>query len=120
MDMMTTNPQRSNAPAVFDIAELVALVDRVRAEMVPALEELIAKLEAAAASEAELEFGGLVKAAQQLLELDDTDMARTLNVSRPTIGRWIRGVSAPHPLTRSAICGALVKKARSKIKLFQN
>jgi DNA-binding transcriptional regulator YiaG len=88
--------------------------------MVPALEELIAKLKTAATSEAELEFGGLMNAAQQLLELDDTDMARALNISRPTIGRWIRGVSAPHPLTRSVICGALIKKARSKINLFQN
>ncbi len=113
-------PSRSAAQTVFDIADLLVLVERVRAQMVPALEELVSKLEAAAASEAELDFGGLVKAAQQLLELDDTDMARALNVSRPTIGRWIRGVSSPHPLTRQAICGALVKKARGKIKLLQS
>jgi len=113
-------PFRSAAQTVFDIADLLVLVERVRAQMVSALEELVAKLEAAAASEDELDFGGLVKAAQQLLELDDTDMARTLNVSRPTIGRWIRGVSSPHPLTRRAICSALVKKARSKIKLLQD
>lgn len=113
-------PARSAAQAIFDIADLLVLVERVRAQMVPALEELVSKLEAAAASEAELDFGGLVRAAQQLLELDDTDMARTLNVSRPTIGRWIRGTSSPHPLTRRAICGALVKKARGKIRLLQS
>jgi hypothetical protein len=104
---------------VFDIADLLELVERVRAQIIPALEELIAKLEAAAATDEEIEFGGLVRAAQQLLELDDTDMAGTLNVSRPTIGRWIRGISSPHPLTRKAICNALVKKARGKIRVIQ-
>lgn len=104
---------------VFDIADLLELVERVRAQIIPALEELIAKLEAAAATDDEIEFGGLVRAAQQLLELDDTDMARTLNVSRPTIGRWIRGISSPHPLTRKAICGALIKDARGKLRVIQ-
>lgn len=106
--------------AAFDIADLLALVERVRAQMLPALEELVAKLQAASESEAELDFAGLVGAAQQLLELDDTEMARTLNVSRPTIGRWVRGVSSPHPLTRKAICAALILKARGKIKLLQS
>lgn len=105
---------------VFDIADLLELVKRVRAQILPALEELIAKLEDAAATDEEIQFGGLVKAAQQLLELDDTDMARTLNVARPTIGRWIRGVSSPHPLTRKAICDALIRKARGKIRLLQD
>lgn len=111
---------RSPAQAVFDIADLLVLVERVKAQMVPALEELVVKLEAAGASDDELDFAGLVRAAQQLLELDDTEMARTLNVARPTIGRWMRGFSSPHPLTRRAICAALVKKARGKIRLLQN
>lgn len=112
---MTRGPVR----VVFDIADLLELVERVRAQIIPALEELIAKLEAAAATDEEIEFGGLVRAAQQLLELDDTDMARILNVSRPTIGRWIRGTSSPHPLMRRAICGALIKDARAKLRVIQ-
>ena len=112
-------PLSQPAQAAFDIADLLALVDRVRAQMLPALDELIAKLQAAGQSEAELDFAGLVRAAQQLLELDDTEMARVLNVSRPTIGRWVRGVSSPHPLTRRAICDALIRKARGKMKLLQ-
>lgn len=105
--------------AVIDIAGLLARVESVRQVMLPALDELVAKLGAAAATDAEMDFAGLIKAAQQLLELDDLDMARTLNVSRPTIGRWIRGVSLPHPLARRAICETLAKKAKGKIKLFQ-
>ncbi len=118
--MKRANQSLPPIAAVFDIADLLALVERVRAEMIPALEELVAKLDAAAATDAELDFAGLIKAAQQLLELDDTDMARTLNVSRPTIGRWIRGISSPHPLTRRAICGALIKTARGKLRLLQD
>lgn len=105
---------------VFDIADLLRLVDEVRAQLVPALQELIAKLDAAAATDADIEFGALIKAAKLLLELDDGDMAQALNVSRPTIGRWIRDVSSPHVLTRKAICGALVARARGKIKLLQD
>lgn len=103
-----------------DISELRAFVERVRAQLIPALDELIAKLDAVAASDGELQFGGIVKAAQKLLELDDAEMARTLNVSRPTINRWIRDVSSPHPVTRKAICDTLVKRARSRIRLLQD
>lgn len=40
---------------------------------------------------------------EQLLMLDDLEMAKLLKVSRPTISRWVRGISTPHPLMRKAI-----------------
>lgn len=104
----------------LDITTLRALVERVQAELVPALEELISKLDAAGAADGELQFGGLVKAAQKLLELDDAEMALTLKVSRPTINRWIHDKTSPHPVTRKAMCDSLAKRARSRIRLFQD
>jgi len=102
--------------AFVDIAELVALVERARAQMTEALDELVTKLAAASSSDADVDFAGLVNAAQRLLAMDDGDMARLLKVSRPTIGRWVRGVSAPHALGRGAIFDALSGQARIRIK----
>lgn len=102
--------------AFIDIGHLVALVEAARAHMAGALDELVAKLADASSSDADVDFGGLVKAAQRVLELDDGDMARMLKVSRPTIGRWIRGTSQPHPLGRGAIFEALSGHARVKAK----
>jgi DNA-binding XRE family transcriptional regulator len=118
MEMLksATRPQ----VAVFDMSELAALIERARQQMLPAFNELITDLEAAAATDEEVDFGGLLKAARCLLGLDDADMAATLNVARPTIGRWIRGISSPHPLTRKAICAALIKTARGKVRLLQD
>ena len=107
----------SHSPGAFiDIGHLVALVEAARAKMADALEELVSKMADASSTEADVDFGGLVKAAQRLLELDDGDMARMLKVSRPTIGRWIRGVSQPHPLGRGAIFDALSGQARIKAR----
>ncbi len=102
--------------AFVDIAELVSLVERARSQMTEALDELVVKLAAASSTDAEVDFGGLVKAAQRLLSMDDGEMARILKVSRPTIGRWIRGSSLPHPLGRTAIFEALAGQARIRIK----
>ncbi len=105
---------------VIDIAQLVALVEEVRASTANAFNELIEQLDAASSADTEYDFGGLVKAAQQLLELDDSDMAAMLKVSRPTIGRWIRGISSPHPLGRRAIFETLIGKARVKARTYRN
>lgn len=39
--------------------------------------------------------------------LSDDQLARLCDVSRPTISRWKRGVSAPHPLVRDIVVSRL-------------
>jgi len=114
--MTQANYTRQPHGAFVDIAALVSLVERARTQMTEALDELIAKLAAASSTDADVDFGGLVLAAQRLLAMDDGDMARMLKVSRPTIGRWIRGSSSPHPLGRGAIFEVLSGQARIRIK----
>jgi transcriptional regulator with XRE-family HTH domain len=63
-----------------------------------------------------VEFSRLFDRAQSILELDDTELARTLRVSRPTIGRWARGESAPHPLGRRPVFYVLADIAEAKLK----
>lgn len=111
---------RQHGGLVIDIAQLVALVEEVRTRTAAALDELVGKLGAASAADVDYDFGALVKAAQQLLELDDGEMARMLKVSRPTIGRWIRGFSTPHQLGRRAIFDALTQRARAKAKSYRD
>lgn len=64
------------------------------------------------------EFSRLFDRAQSVLEVDDTELARTLRVSRPTIGRWARGDSAPHPIGRGAVLLSLAEFAEAKLKHY--
>ena len=65
-------------------------------------------------------FSKLFAEAQLLLELDDSELATLFKVSRPTIGRWTRGDSAPHPIGRKSIFTALGKIAKSKLRLHSS
>ena len=82
--------------------------------MARCLDELAKNLNAALS--ASVDFSALVKLAQKHLDLDDLEMSRLLKVSRPTIGRWVRGDSTPHPLSRKAIFDVLAKQARARAK----
>ena len=62
------------------------------------------------------EFSRLFDRAQLALEIDDTELARALRVSRPTIGRWARGDSAPHPIGRKPALMSLAELAEAKLK----
>lgn len=64
------------------------------------------------------EFSRLFDRAQSILEVDDTELARALRVSRPTIGRWARGDSAPHPIGRGAVLLSLAEFAEAKLKHY--
>lgn len=103
----------------LDIEHLKRIVEEVRARTEEALDDLIAQLGAASISEDEFDFGGLLRAAKQLLRLDNDQLAEILNVSRPTVSRWIRGLSAPHPLGRKAIFDALKFRAEATVKGFR-
>lgn len=108
--------QTSRQAHAIDVAQLMVLVTEVRNRTAHAIDELVSNLETACRADGDVDFAGLLKVSQQLLQLDDLEMSRMLKVSRPTIGRWIRGVSAPHALGRGAIFDVLVKKARSRAK----
>jgi DNA-binding XRE family transcriptional regulator len=60
-------------------------------------------------SEDDALFQSLLTYAQNMLELEDTELAKMLQVSRPTINRWVTGRTAPHPLARRAVMDALSK-----------
>lgn len=119
---MTNTANRINADqkVVLNFSHFIELFESVRAQTIEAIGELVTTLEGASESGSDLNFAGLVKASQQLLQLDDTELARVLNVARPTVGRWTRGVSAPHPLARKAVFDALVRTARAKLKLLRD
>jgi DNA-binding transcriptional regulator YiaG len=64
-------------------------------------------------------FAGLIKQAQDVLEAEDDELADRLGVSRPTIGRWERGETAPHPIGRPGVLRVLIKLADEKLKFHR-
>lgn len=104
-----------------NIDDLLRQVEQARACRVHALETLIGNLTAASSSEEECsEFDSLIAASQGLLDLDDANMATLLKVSRPTISRWTRGKTSPHPVVRNAMFSVLIKSAQSKVRSLQH
>lgn len=81
---------------------------------VASLTSLIADLKAAGSVDKDA-FALLFKKAQRVLELDDAEVARALQISRPTVGRWARGESAPHALGRKPTLTWLAKQAGHKL-----
>ncbi len=81
---------------------------------VASLTWLIAELKAGGAVDKDA-FARLFHKAQRVLELDDTEVARALQISRPTVGRWARGESAPHALGRKPALMWLAKQAGHKL-----
>lgn len=107
-------------PVDCDVAGLGRKVEETHSAMAEAVDALISKLEKAATSEDVSDFGALIGVAQSALLLDDLEMSRLLKVSRPTIGRWIRGFSVPHSLARKTILDVLAKKAKAHAKLLRH
>ena len=64
----------------------------------------------------EREFQQILGLAQQLLELADQDLATILDVSRPTISRWISGRTIPYPALRKPIYRWVASQLVTKIK----
>jgi hypothetical protein len=81
---------------------------------VASLTALQAELKAGGALSRE-DFSRLFARAQRVLELDDVAVARALQIARPTVGRWARGESAPHPLGRKPALSWLAKQAAHKL-----
>lgn len=53
------------------------------------------------------QFAAFIVSKQKALACSDAELARVLAVSRPTIGRWKNGTTAPHPLARQAVVTTL-------------
>lgn len=83
---------------------------------VATLEQLVASLRNFPVEADRAAFSTLFGDALRLLELEDVDIARTLRVSRPTISRWARGDSAPHPLGREPVFHVLAELARARLR----
>ncbi len=80
------------------------------------LATLIEELGNAALDPEQAEFGRIVGHAQKLLGKDDKEMSLLFKVSRPTINRWMRGVTAPHPMLRRAVFDTLLVEAKHALR----
>jgi hypothetical protein len=58
-------------------------------------------------------FAALFRQATAALALDEGELAALFRVSRPTIGRWKRAESAPHPLGQGSVWTTLHRLARA-------
>jgi hypothetical protein len=102
--------------AVFDDVE--PLVQKLRdseTRHVETLRELVQRMK-----EARLEddraFAQLFALATEIFHRSDSELAKELHVARPTIGRWARGESCPHPLSRKSVFQVLLKMADEDIR----
>jgi len=61
-------------------------------------------------------FAKLFQDARQALEISDDDLAASIRVSRPTIGRWARAETAPHPVGMPGVLKALADMVKKKLR----
>jgi hypothetical protein len=77
---------------------------------------LVEELIAAGSNPEDTDFGRIFRHAQSALGKKDTELSKLFKVSRPTIGRWARGITAPHPFLRKAVYEALLVEAKQTLK----
>jgi len=82
-------------------------------------EGIARELQQSAAAPEMAEFGRVLNHAQKILGKSDLQMSQLFKVSRPTINRWTRGVTAPHPLVRKAVFDALLVEVRQALKVLR-
>lgn len=97
----------------LDIDRAVAEFDRDRFSI---YETLLSELLVARRESDSADFSGLFKRVQTALGRSDLHMSRLFKVSRPTVNRWSRGVTQPHPLLRQAVFEALLAEVRDALK----
>lgn len=56
-------------------------------------------------------FCRLFERGQRYLQLTDLEIAKALQISRPTVNRWVTGVAAVHPIGRKPILNWLLRLA---------
>ena len=79
-------------------------------------ETLIKELVKASADVDSSDFGRVFSHAQSVLGISDLQMSLLFKVSRPTIGRWTRNVTAPHRFVRKAVYDTLLHEANNSLK----
>jgi hypothetical protein len=99
--------------AIGSFDEAVDQFDRQRQVM---LADLIEELVRAGADPERADFGRVFKHSCRVLGKTDLQMSGLFKISRPTVGRWARGVTAPHPILRKAVFDTLVVEAKRALK----
>ncbi len=87
----------------------------MESDMADDLGKLITQLSDFPENSTRAQFSSLFVRAQRALELDDYELAHLFRVSLPTIGRWARGETAPHPIGRQAVFQSLRDIAQARI-----
>lgn len=64
-------------------------------------------------------FHELITRCRTILEMTDRDISEALNVSRPTVSRWIAGKNLPHPAMRKSIFGEIIRLSGRKLRLLE-
>jgi len=80
------------------------------------LEQLAIELRQADPSGPATEFGRVMRHAQKVLGKSELELSRLFKVSRPTVNRWMRGVTAPLPLLRQAVYDTMIVEVRTAMK----
>jgi hypothetical protein len=104
-EIMTTTKKQTGA--TFDRA-----VENFARQRQHVLATLIEELGAAAIDPEKADFSRILNHAQKLLRKTDLDMSVLFKVSRPTVNRWTRGITAPHPMLRKAVFDTLLVEAK--------
>lgn len=58
-------------------------------------------------------FIQMLKDAKATLDVDDLQLATLIDVSKPTVERWLSGQTAPHNLVKDQVRIALVNRVRA-------
>lgn len=95
-------------------------VDEFERQRQAILAKLIEELGTAILDPEAAEFSRIFRHAQKVLGKSDLDMSMLFKVSRPTIGRWVRGVTAPHPMLRKAAYDSLLVEAKRTLKVLRS
>jgi hypothetical protein len=80
---------------------------------------LIEELVPAVADPEHADFARVFHHAQLVLGKTDLQLSHLFKVSRPTVGRWARGITAPHPFLRKAVFETLLAEAKSALRIFR-
>lgn len=82
------------------------------------LQALKSQLLAAAADvENKDAFCSAFSRARTTLMLSDNELAKVIQISRPTVRRWASGATAPHPIGRKAVLDYLVKRVDTAARI---
>jgi len=64
-------------------------------------------------------FQTLMRDAQILLEMSDSEIANSLSISRPTLNRWINGRTTPHVAIRKSAARWISEQVTARVRLLQ-